>query len=169
MLKFIYWRTFCIWWPSRLAPAKRLINLESRSGVIQPRVFCGIANDEFPPSNSSRHSKSKHNAIPRSKHFYFSTCKPFAIPSGKLALLSCWPFRVSFSSVIHSSLPPLHMLNARLTCTTVVHESIGFESRAYYASYLIKCDSFHDDCYSCRDHIVPATCCQRCATSGRYG
>lgn len=71
--------------------------------TVAPRVFRGIANEI--PSNSSRHSKSKHNAIPRSKHFYFSTCKPFAIPLGKLALLLCWPFRVSFSFVIHSLLP----------------------------------------------------------------
>lgn len=39
-------------------------------------------------SNSNRHSKSKHNAILRSKHFYFSTCKPSVIPRGSL-LFNC--------------------------------------------------------------------------------
>lgn len=55
--------------------------------AIQLQVFLRIANEV--PSNSNRHSKSKHNAIPRSKHFYFLTCKPPAVPPGKLALLLC--------------------------------------------------------------------------------
>lgn len=62
----------------------------SRNVPFQNRGEASVLPTHQPPvlSNSNRHSKSKHNAILRSKHFYFSTCKPFAIPRGSL-LFNC--------------------------------------------------------------------------------
>jgi hypothetical protein len=141
-------------WSRQLVSA-RLVNPESRFGerrAIQARVvFCRIAN-EF-PSNSSRHSKSKHNAIPRSKHFYFSMCKPFAIPPGKLALLLCWPFRVSFSSAIHFSLP--RCIRLMLTCTAVMHKS----ALKSHICMLLNDDSRDDDYLEMRLTSDTSTLC----------